>query len=154
MGLLERLAKVADRSADKLASAVEFMTGLPVEPASEVPAIPAKSDPTLTESEDPNREKRLAAREKVNLPGTIAVGFVGVPEAVEVRELSTKGMSIIAPFRLIVGEVVEVVVTAPPKPPETQAHKLHYQVRIAHTKQAGDRFIMGASIRRCQSEGA
>ena len=155
MGLLDRIAKVADRSADKLASAVEFMAGLPADDPAATPAKSADLHPALLEpNADPNREKRVLPREKVNLAGTVAVGFVGVPEPVEVRDLSPKGMSILAPFRLGVGEVVEVVVTVPPQPPETRPQKLHYQVRVAHAGQAGERYVMGASIRRCLTEAA
>lgn len=155
MGLLDRIAKVADRSADKLASAVEFMAGLPADQPAGADANSADPEPALLEpNADPNREKRLLPRETVNLAGTVAVGFVGVPEAVEVRDLSPKGMCIIAPFRLGVGEVVEVVVSVAPKPPETRPQRLHYQVRIAHAGKVGDRYVMGASIRRCLSEAA
>jgi|SRR6476619_5168738 len=155
MGLLDRIAKVADRSADKLASAVEFMAGLPADAPAGAPTKPAGPAPVLLEPDaDPHREKRLLPRETVNLAGTVAVGFVGAPEPVEVRDISPKGMCIVAPFRLGVGEVVEVVVTVEPKPPETRPQRLHYQVRIAHAGKAGERYVMGASIRRCLSEAA
>jgi hypothetical protein len=152
MGLLDRIAKVADRSADKLASAVEFMTGLPVDPPA--PSHSAAPSALLEPKADPSREKRSIPREAVKLSGTVAVGFVGIPEPIELRDLTTKGMRLIAPFRLGVGEVAEVVVTLPPTPRETHPQKLHYQVRVAHAQQVGESYVIGASIRRCLTEAA
>jgi PilZ domain len=144
--LLRRITEIADRSADRFAGAVDFI----IAPA-ELPQRSTTSDsPVLVElTSDPAREKRAAPRTAVKLSATIAVGFVGVPEPAEVRNLSSSGLCFISHFPMGVGEGGEVAVTLPPEAPNEPPRSVRYQVRIVHAHGDGDQFLNGASIRRC-----
>jgi len=146
MKLLKRIAEIADKSADRFAGAIDFIIA-----PTELPRHPTVADPAVLSevTSDSAREKRAARRDALQLPATIAVGFVGVPDPVEIRNLSSSGLCFLSPFRMGVGEVAEVAVTLPPAPPNQPSRSVRYQVRVVHARPHGDNFSHGASIRRC-----
>ena len=150
MNLLKRITAIADKSADRFAAAVDAIIApaeLPQRPpeASNAPAVAA----LLELPRDPNQEKRAALRSAVELPGTVAIGLAAIPDPVQVRDLSVSGLRFLAPFRLSVGEVVELNVTLPPDENNPLPRPVRYQARVVHARPEGNEFLHGASIRRC-----
>lgn len=150
MNLLKRIAEIADKSADRFAAAVDAIIApaeLPHRPSetSSAPAVAA----LLELPRDPNQEKRAAVRSAVELPGTVAIGLAGIHDPVQVRDLSVSGLRFLAPFRVGVGEVVELNVTLPPDENNPLPRPVRYQARVVHARTEGNEFLHGASIRRC-----
>ena len=146
MKLLKRITEIADKSADRFAAAVDAI----IAPAELPQHTAAPPNPAMIEVvPDPNQEKRAAPRNPVQLPATVAVGLAAVPDAVEVRNLSNSGLCFVAPFRMGVGEVVELAVTLPADAANEHPRPVRYQARIVHARDLGGQFLHGASIRRC-----
>jgi hypothetical protein len=150
MKLLKRITELADKSADRFAAAVDAI----IAPAELPQRAPEASTPPAVAAllelpRDPNQEKRAALRSAVQLPGTAAIGLAAIPDPVQVRDMSVSGLCFVAPFRLGVGEVVELSVTLPQEENNPLPRPVRYQARVVHAQPEGNEFLHGASIRRC-----
>src|SRR5947209_8446011 len=82
------------------------------EPNIEVsPTLPAES--TLDLFPEAKKKQRSTERQALSIPATLATGSFAVPDPIAVRDLSSRGLYFYVAFRLPVGQLIQIIMTAP-----------------------------------------
>jgi hypothetical protein len=137
MKLLGRVSKALKEATDNYLDWVnDGGTGAGAQQQAVKPAHGSAAIPLFPEENSAPGEKRAAVRHDSTVAGEISVGFLALPEPVQLQNFSEGGMYFVAPRRMTIGEVVNAMFTMPADfSPNKIEQRISFRVKVRRVEQ-------------------